>query len=209
MLHLSIKPSFASSLSQIDIKSVRDDILVLRDRKYCLVLQTSSINFELKSEAEQDALLETYRSFLNSLGAPIQIIVRTREVDIDNYVESLLAKLDQEKEAIYQQQIVSYTEFIKGLVKVNRILSRSFYVVIQVSLNQKDDFNFAKEQLSIKKDIVTKGLQRMGMQVNALDSLDILNLFYELYNPKQAKLQPLSYSAIKMMNSIINPEIKE
>jgi len=209
MLRLLNKPGLASSLNQIDIKSVRDDVLILRDRRYCLVLQTSSINFELKSEAEQDVLIETYRNFLNSLDSPIQIIIRTREVDLDSYVDNLLTRLENEKVDIYQRQITSYADFIKGLVKVNRILSRSFYLVIQVSLSSKEDFSLAKEQLAIKKDIVLKGLQRMGMQVNSLNSLEILNLFYEVYNPRQAKLQPLSHSAIKMMNSIINPPIKD
>lgn len=72
-----------SSRNQIAIKGVRDGILILPRNQYRAVLKVSSLNFELRSEEEQDAIIDTYESFLNSVGSSLQILIRTREIDMD------------------------------------------------------------------------------------------------------------------------------
>ena len=196
-----LKPNNSgSSISQIAIKEIRDNVLVLDERRYRMVLETSSINLELKSEAEQDALIEIYQSFLNSLDSSIQIIVRTREINLDNFIEVIDHQIDNERAQIYKRQLENYRNFIKGLVNVNRILSRSFYVVVSLDIEAKQDFNFVKEQLELRTDIVIKGLQRMGLHVRALDGLDIANLFYLFYSPDEAKAQPLKEAVLNKMH---------
>ncbi len=80
-----------SSRKQIQIKEVKDDILVLPNRQYRMVIETSSINFELKSEEEQDTIIDSFQNFLNSLSTPVQILIRVREVDVDHYLEQIVA----------------------------------------------------------------------------------------------------------------------
>src|ERR1035437_7808538 len=101
-----------SSRAQIAIKGVKDSILILPHNQYRAVLEVSSLNFELKSEAEQDIIIDTYESFLNSVGSSLQILIRTREIDMDKYLEDLSERLDGEAEPIYRQQLVNYDEFI-------------------------------------------------------------------------------------------------
>src|SRR5258706_6526781 len=94
---LSESKNKVSSRKQIEIKEVKDDILVLPNNRYCLILETSSINFELKSEAEQDIIIDNFKTFLNSLPFALQILIRVREVDIDSYLEKLHQKrLDEQ-----------------------------------------------------------------------------------------------------------------
>ena len=165
-----------SSRKQIDIEGVRDNILLLPGDKYRAVLEVSSINFELKSEAEQDALIDTYQSFLNSLTTPLQIVVRIREMDMDKYLEDFQVRVQQEREEVYKNQILNYTEFVGGLISKNKILSRHFYVVLPLD-TKESDFEVVKEQLALTADIVTKGLSRLGMQARQLESLELLDLF--------------------------------
>lgn len=188
----------ASSRRQIEIKGVRDGILMLPNNHYRAVLHISSVNFELKSETEQDALIDTYQSFLNSLNTPLQIIVRVREMDMDKYLESFKQQLKDEKKKIYRQQIKNYTGFVKSLITTNKILTRQFYVVVPYDLPEKD-FDVVKGQLSLTADIVTKGLGRLGMQSRQLDSLEVLDLFYGFYNSGQARRQPLSAQTLKLL----------
>jgi type IV secretory pathway VirB4 component len=190
--------SQTSSRRQIDIKGVRDGVLILPDNKYRSVLRLSSINFELKSEAEQDALIDTYQSFLNSLATPLQIVVRIREMDMDKYLDSFHARMDQEDEQIYKDQVQNYTEFVRGLITKNKILSRHFYVILPFNGKEKD-FEVVKEQLLLSADIVTKGLARLGMQAKQLDSLDLLDLFYSFYSPDQSKSQPLKKQTMQLL----------
>jgi len=99
----------ASSRRQIDIKGVRDGILLLPNNQYRAALEVSSLNFELKSEDEQDALIDTYESFLNSLPCPLQIIVRIRELDMSKYLADLQARHAGEKEKVYKAQLENYS----------------------------------------------------------------------------------------------------
>jgi hypothetical protein len=189
----------ASSRRQIDIKGVDSGILILPGNKYRVVLQVSSINFELKSEAEQDAIIDTYQSFLNSLATSLQIVVRIREMDMDKYMQEFMGRMQKEDEAVYMQQVENYIEFISGLVTKNKILSRQFYVVLPHESREKD-FDIVKEHLKLTADIVSKGLARLGMQAKKLDSLEILDLFYSFYTPALAKHQPLSHQTIKLLS---------
>lgn len=188
----------ASSRQQIAIEGVRDGVLLLPNNRYRTALRISSINFELKSEAEQDAIIDTYQSFLNSLATPLQIIVRVREMDMDKYLSEFGERVKNESEKIYRAQTQNYTEFVKSLITSNKILTRHFYVIVPFSGKEKD-FEVVKEQLSLTMDIVAKGLARMGMQAKQLSSLEILDLFYGFYNPAQAKRQPLSQQTLKLL----------
>ena len=182
-----------SSRRQIRIKEVQDGILVLPANKYRAILETSAINFELKSEDEQDVLIDSFQNFLNSLPCSLQILIRVREVDIDKYLEDFSKKQDKEEEGVYKEQIGNYCEFIQDLVSGNKILSRKFYVVIPYDvIDGKNDFALVKEQLLLNLDIVIKGLEKLGMKTRVLDSLQILELFYTFYNSDEIKSQPLN-----------------
>lgn len=188
-----------SSRRQIDIKGVRDGVLLLPNNQFRVALHVSSVNFELKSEDEQNALIETYQSFLNSLACPLQIIVRIRELDMDKYLDDFKAGLVTEREEVYKTQIVNYTEFVQSLITTNKILARMFYVVVPY-VGRETDFALIREQLALNTDIVAKSLARLGMQSRQLTSLELLDLFYSFYNPGQAKRQPITKQTLELLN---------
>lgn len=192
--------SKVSSRKQIQIKEVKDGILVLPNQEYRIAIETSSINFELKSEDEQDVLIDGFQNFLNSLPSKLQILVRVREVDIEHYLELISKTKSQEKEQVYQEQINNYCDFIKSIVSGNKILSRRFYVIIPYKhLDRNKDFSLIKEQIFLNRDIVLRGLEKLGMKARALDSLEILDLFYSFYNPNQTKTQELKGQTIQAL----------
>jgi len=187
---------------QIGIKGVRDGILLLPNNGYRLVLEVSSLNFELKSEDEQDAIIDTYESFLNSVGTKLQILIRTREIDMDKYLEDLSARLENETERIYRDQLQNYDEFIRSLIQSNKILTRHFYIIVPYESTSKD-FDLIKEQLALTADIVMKGMNRMGMSARQLSSLETLDRFYSFYNPTAAKIQPLTDRALSAIHTAL------
>jgi TraC protein len=191
----------ASARNQIDIKGVQGGVLILHHNQFRAILSVSPVNFELKSEDERDAIIDTYESFLNSVGCPLQILVRTREIDMDKYLDDLGTSKANEKEKVYRDQLENYGDFIKGLIESNKILTRNFYVVVPYNLHGKLDFDGVKEQLILKLDIVRKGLARLGMSSRKLDDLEILDLFYSFYSPEQSKLQPLSSQALALLHT--------
>jgi hypothetical protein len=200
MLFLTKSKNKVSSRRQIQIKEVRDGILVLPGNEYRVILETSSINFELKSEDEQDAIIDGFENFLNSLPTPLQILIRVREIDIEKYLEQITKVKDEEREKVYRQQLNNYSIFIKNLVAGNKILSRRFYVVIPYkSVDRGNDFQLIREQINLNRDIVVRGLEKLGMKTKILGSLEILDLFYSFYNPGQVKTQELKGEVIKTL----------
>lgn len=180
-----------SARHQIGIKEVKDGILILPGSKYRTVLETSALNFELKSEEEQDQIIDTFQSFLNALPCSVQILIRTREVDIDGYLEKFMAHNNHETNTLYTAQLEEYGQFIKKLVSGNKILTRKFYVVVSYS-GESRDLSIIKEQLKLNQDIIGKGLERLGMKTRQLGNLEILDLFYSFYNPSKSKIQPVT-----------------
>jgi hypothetical protein len=183
------------------IQGVRDDVLLLPGNRYRLVLSTSSVNFELQSEAEQDALIETYQAFLNSLTTSIQIVVRVRELDIDQYLNEFEAAQASETQKVYRRQLRGYTKFVRKLVSGNKILSRRFFVVIPYDSRANEDFELVKEQLLLQQEIIVKGLERLGITSRRLTGLEILELFYGFYQPERSKIQPLTQELLRQANA--------
>ena len=203
MFALQKSKTKSSSRAQIAIKGVRDGILILPGNQYRAVLEVSSLNFELKSEEEQDAIIDTYESFLNSVGSSLQILIRTREIDMDKYLEELNERLHGETEKVYKQQLKNYDEFIRSLITTNKILTRHFYLIVPYTATNKTDFELVQEQLNLKLDIVAKGMTRLGMHTKELSSLEVLDLFYSFYNPVQAKIQPLTEQALRLIHTAL------
>ncbi|HHT9136993.1 MAG TPA: hypothetical protein ACFYEK_07085 [Candidatus Wunengus sp. YC60] len=199
MWHTS-QSSKGSSRQQIEIKEVTDGILVLPNHEYRLILETSSINFELKSDEEQDVLIDSFQNFLNALPSQIQILVRVREVDIDRYVEDIGKSILSEKEAVYKKQITNYCDFIKNLVSGSKILSRRFFIVIPYTNTERSqDMKLIKEHLNLSRDIVVTALEKLSMKARVLDTFEILDLFYTFYNSGSIKTQELKREAVKSL----------
>jgi len=197
MLLFSKSKDKLSSRRQIQIKEVKDGILVLPNNEYRVVIETSSINFELKSDDEQDVLIDSFQNFLNSLPCQLQVLIRVREVDIDSYLDKISKSKQTERETVYKNQIDNYSEFIKDLVAGNKILSRKFYVVVPYKhIDSNKDFNLIKEQIHLSRDIVLRGLEKLGIKARVLDSIELIRLLYNSYNPNQIKTQELSTDTI-------------
>ena len=188
-----------SSRHQIAIKGVEDSILILPNDEYRVIIETSSINFHLMSEDEQDAVVDIYRAFLNSLSFPVQIVQKVRALDLDDYLEGFESKRKNETAKIYKQQIGSYIKYVKSLVKTNKILSRQFYIVIPYHTKSKETIEVAREQLANRLAIVEKGLGNVGIKTRLLNSLELLDLFYSSYNAADAKQQPLTQQTIDLL----------
>jgi hypothetical protein len=188
-----------SSRHQIAIRGVEDSVLILPNNEYRIIIETSSINFHLMSEDEQDAVVDIYKAFLNSLSFPIQIVQKVRALDLDDYLQSFEDKKDKEIVEVYKNQIDSYTKYVKSLVKTNKILSRQFYIVIPYRTKGKENIEIAREQLANRLAIAEKGLGNVGIKTRLLSSLELLDLFYSSYNATEAKQQPLTQQTIDLL----------
>jgi len=119
-----------STQRYLAFSQIRDNIIIMKDDSARLVLKCSSINFLLKSQEEQDAIIISFQRFLNSLSNPIQILVRSKKLDIDSYLSNLKDKALKQKNPLLQNQTYEYIEYLKKLIEVAQIMKKEFYIII-------------------------------------------------------------------------------
>ncbi|MDO8664669.1 MAG: hypothetical protein Q7K44_03965 [Candidatus Liptonbacteria bacterium] len=196
----------------VELESVQDDTLILKDGSLRQIIMVGGVNFSLKSEAEQDTITYSYQNFLNSLDFPIQTIIHSRKINIESYLGLLDRRIKEEPTELLQNQIGEYKEFIASFVKDNPIMAKTFLVVIpffSVQLPNKQtisrfipffgkkttaenekavqeksaDIEKSLEQLRQRTSQVIEGLQAIDLEVKTLNNEELIELFYNFYNP--------------------------
>jgi len=205
----------SSTQQYLDIAEIKDDVVVMRDGTLRAVLLVSSINFALKSEDEQNAVINSYVMFLNNLDFMLEIVIQSRELDIENYLNFLQEKEKQQINKLLKIQTSEYIEYIKELTSLGKIMNKRFFVVVPynplsdkrknffsslgeaikpaTSIKLKDkSFRRYTEMLNRRLDSVSSGLESMGVSVARLDTQSLIELYYKTYNPETAKNQTLA-----------------
>lgn len=203
-----------STQRYLKISDIKRDTVIMKDGTLRAVLMVSSINFALKSEEEQEAIIGGYVSFLNNLDFPIQIIIQSRELNIAGYLENMTKKANEQPNELLKNQTVQYIDYIKQLVSLGKIMNKHFYIVIPYNplsdkrknfwqslieafrpidvINLKEErFLDLKKQLEARIDSISGGLSSIGLTTARLDTQGLIELFYNAYNQETAANQPL------------------
>ena len=117
----------------LPIEDIIDGIVILKDGSAALIMQISSVNFDLLSEKEQFGLVSAYGGILNSLNFPIQIVIKSSTKDVGGYLKNLAIAEEKQTNKLLKERIVSYRKFVEETVKKNDVLSKSFYAVVRFS----------------------------------------------------------------------------
>lgn len=194
----------ATTQQYIDIEDIIEDIVILKDGSGCLVMEASSINFDLLSEMEQEATIYAYASVLNSLTYPIQILIHSERKDISDYIRLIKMYEDRQASKILKDQIRKYRRFVEETVERNNVLDKRYYVIIpftNIELGASKAFfstfggkkglpfekNFiikqAKDHLFPKRDHLTRQFSRLGIFLRQLTTSELIEFFYHIYNP--------------------------
>jgi len=126
----SIRQEAGNSLDLVEIKDIKDNVVIMKDGSLRQIIMVSGVNFSLKSEAEQNMMTQAYQNFLNAIDFPLQIVVHSRKVNISVYLDTLMKRREMEQAPLLQSQISEYVEFIKGFVEKNAIMEKSFLVTV-------------------------------------------------------------------------------
>lgn len=203
-----------STQKYLDIAEIKEDCLVLKDGTLRAVLLVSSINFALKSEEEQEAIIQSYIGFLNSLNFPLQIVIQSRKLDIDKYINQLKEKESQQTNELLRMQTREYITYIQELVEMGEIMSKHFYIIVpynplsdkakgfftrfkelfratKIIRLERKRFERLRNQLFKRMDYVNNGLLSMGLNAKPLDTQSLIELFYQTYNPSVSQQEKM------------------
>lgn len=193
----------------LDIAEIKDNVVVLKNGGLRAILQTNSINFNLKSEEEQNSIIYGYQSFLNSLEFPVQIVVQSRKLDVDKYIETVREIGDKHTNILLKEQTNEYCDYILKLVEYADIMEKKFYVVVPFdpyrsrkqgtiakfmsSISSSDSVDAIKRRhkefvelnksLTERVNAVMAGLEGCNLRVAQLSTSQLIELFYQIYNP--------------------------
>ena len=199
----------ASTQEFVPIKNIKGNVVVEKHGQMCMVLLASSINFALKSVPEQEAILQQFQSFLNTLEFSLQIYIQSRRLNIEPYL-NLLTSLEKKQDGeLMRTQLREYIEFIRTFTENVDVMSKNFFVVVPytpsklnitnsftnflspktfskstVSDSPMDqDFEEQRAQLEQRVSLVAEGISRVGIRTVTLEKEDLIDFYYHVYNP--------------------------
>jgi type IV secretory pathway VirB4 component len=210
-----------STQNALQIAEIRDGIVIMNDGSFRSVVMVKSINFDLMSPQEREGVEYSYQGFLNSLYFPIQIFLRSQRVDLRPYIEKLDKIRSEHENMLLALLMEDYVTYIDALSQQTNIMDKRFYVVIpyfpvadiQKAITQSKSFfsglaglfnnkeqhviineadlTKAKDELRNRVQAVLGGLQQSGIQGLPLDTQELIELYYDSYNPDTATRQQL------------------
>ncbi len=200
-----------STQDHLEIETITKDLVVLKTGACVLVLKTNAVNFDLLSEPEQDAIIAAYSSLLNSLTYPIQVVVRSKKLDISSYIDKVQTIENKIRDPLLRVQAEAYRKFVQELIKKNEVLDKSFYVAIPsgtgmiMSAPNGGPFDFIKTfsgnkvkrvkvdvpnavknaevELYPKRDSIVRDFARLNIKSKQLTTQELVELFFDVYNP--------------------------
>ena len=202
----------------LSLSEVKEGTMIMKDGGLRSVIAVSSTNFALKSEDEQNAIVQAYQNFINSLDFPIQVLMHSRVLDINGYLERLRNLAAGQTNELLRIQMNEYIEYIARLVEYASIMSKNFYVIVPYSASApvkqtflgkimkifnparqivtgQEEFEKAKSKLDERVGHVVGGLSAMGLRTLVFGTEDIIELLYQSYNLESAS--PLHAEAIE------------
>lgn len=207
------KPSRPSTQSHINISRIQDGVVVTKDGGMRMILLVSAVNFALKSEQEQTALIYQYQNFLNSLAFPVQIVIQSRQLDLTNYLGRLEERLSAETNELLQVQIEDYMNFVKRLITLANVMDKKFFMIVPYdppSLKQRSffdklfspgkqatdiasvEFKRYREELLQRMNVIMAGLNPLGVRAIPLDTQQLIELYYQTFNPEEGLKEKLA-----------------
>ena len=198
-------PIVSTTQRHLPISDICEDIVLFKDGGASVVIESTSLNFSLLSEKEQEAVIAAYAGLINSLSYSLQIVVRTKRKDITKYMDYLSESSRNLTNPGLIRLLQSYKKFILESVKKKNVLGKKFYIVIPFS---PLELGVAKSVLSItkgdrplpfpksyvikkakvvlypKRDHLIRQSTRLGIKLRQLNTAQLVELYHDIYNPE-------------------------
>lgn len=213
----------ASTQEHLDIEDITEDFVLLKTGWVAMVLSTTAVNFDILSEAEQDATIYAYGALLNSLTFPIQILIRSKRADITAYYQHLVEAEKNQQNPDLKHQIQKYMDFVQSTVQQKTILDKRFYLVLSFSpielglsgirkppktSNKEQLVQDAKIALAPKREHLIKQTARLGLTTKQLTTKELIELFYDIYNPAPTGTQRVILDSASYTTPMVEPAVE-
>lgn len=230
----TIKPTTQGFL---DIEDIKDNLVILKNGNVTAVLQTTAVNFDLLSEIEQDAMISAFAMLLNSISFPMQIVIKSKRLDITKYLEKVHRVERKLDDPLLKKQARGYRKFIQEVIEKNDVLDKNFYLALsygesmitrrgqsafdwvpmlfgvhnkrKTNVNIEKALKAAKTELTPKIEHLTGEFNRLGVKTKQLNNQELVELYFDIYNPSTIHGQRIRTNVGDYKTAIVNPAIIE
>ena len=221
-----------STQKSLLFSEMRENMIIMNDGSFRAIVECQSINFDLMSSREREGVEFSYQNFLNSLYFPVQVLIRSRRVDIGPYLDQLAMLRRNQDNMLLNVLMDDYMNFIDILSQEANIMDKSFYIIVpyypagdinvikqqakglfdsffggkkETTVTKIDQVAYekAKDEIKNRVDAVMSGLFQMGVKSNQLNTKQLGELFYSSYNPDTAPQQPLDVSQSEIATTYV------
>ncbi len=228
----------ASTQNHLDIEAIQEGFVVTKSGSVCAILETTAVNFDLLSEIEQDAMISAFSMLLNSISFPIQVLIRSKRLDITKYLEKIHRVEQKITDPLLKRQAEQYRKFVQEVIETNDVLNKKFYVIIPSggtasmkragaapfdwmavlfgfhhkrtnTINVDKTIEQTKPELMPKVEHVSSEFNRLGVKTKMLSTQELVELYFDIYNPSTVHGQRIRTNINDYMTAIVNPAIIE
>ena len=167
-----------------------DGIIKTKDNKLIKILKIKPINYNLKSDLEKKAILNSYKIFLKTCNFDIQILIQSNKEDLNPHIKKIQEKISKSKNEELKEIAKNYIDYINEIHIARKSSSKDFYIIISNKINLKK--NFIQEEEILKNDLkekyfkIKECLSHCGNYVIELSNKkEIENLFFTLLNNRK------------------------
>lgn len=200
----------------IPIAEIRNDTVLLKNGGLRAILEVEALNFNLKSETEQQGIIAGYGAFVNTIAFPLQIVIRSTRTNIDEYLQQVRAIGAKHENELLRKQTLAYAGFMQRLIEVADIMQKRFYVCVPVdhSVRRKTmlekflewihpedsagkaaqrnrEFGGGARELKERVELIQTGLENIGLHARRLTTRELIELYYQIYNPKTSQQEKI------------------
>ena len=197
-------PLTGTTQQHLPLADITDGLLLFKDGGACVVVESTSLNFGLLSEREQEAVVAAYAALINSLSFSVQILIRTQRKDVSNYLRYLDVAFQKNETPTLTPLMQSYRNFVIETTKKRNVLGKRFFLIVPFSplelgvaksfqsftkrsgpLPYTKDYVIRKAKIALfpKRDHLIRQGARLGLRLKQLDDEQLTNLVYDVYNP--------------------------
>lgn len=199
----------ASTQDHLDIADIKEKLIIFKSGSAAAVIETGAINFELLSQREQDSAIMAYSGLLNSLTFPIQVVIKSKVMNISDYLLKIENAKKDIKGDLLKNMASEYKQFVENLVENFSVLDKKFYVSVsynknlilpsssafgwvkelfglqsrpQSKINTGEIIQKAKIEIEPRVEHIIREFKRINITARRLETEELIKLFYESYN---------------------------
>ena len=175
----------------LPIQKIYDDgIVKTKDNRLIKIIKINPINYNLKSDLEKEAILNSYKIFLKTCNFDIQILIQSNKMDLTPHIKNIQKNISKKENKYLKEISKEYINYINKINLNRKSASKDFFIIISNKINsKKDSFNseeIFKNDLKEKYFKIKECLSRSGNSVFELSTKqEIEKIFFSFLNTKK------------------------